>query len=74
MSKVLMDSKNLFYPRPVFLVGANSMVNPIPAVAAASSASSEPPMLAVSIRPNHYTLKGIRQNLTSPLTSLPLLR
>ena len=65
MGKILMGPKLLFYPRPTLLVGANVDGKPnFMTVAANGVANTDPPMLSVAIRHHHYTLKGIRQNLT----------
>jgi flavin reductase (DIM6/NTAB) family NADH-FMN oxidoreductase RutF len=65
MSKTLMDPKNLFYPKPVFLIGANIDGKPnFMVVATGCAACADPPMVCISMRPRNYTLKGIRQTLT----------
>ena len=65
MAKVLMGPQTLIYPMPVFLVGANVDNNPnFMAVAWSGIAGSEPPMISIGIRPQRYTYKGIRENMT----------
>ena len=65
MAKVLMGPQTLIYPMPVLLVGANVDNNPnFMAVAWGGIAGGEPPMISVGIRPQRYTYKGIRENLT----------
>jgi len=51
--------------KPVLLIGANVEDKPNFMVAGAGGvANVEPPMITVALRPNRYTLKGIRQNMT----------
>ena len=65
MAKVLMGPQTLIYPMPVLLVGANVDNKPnFMAVAWGGIAGGEPPMISVGIRPQRYTYKGIRENLT----------
>jgi len=65
MGKVLMGPQTWIYPMPVLLVGADVDGKPnFMAVAWASIANGEPPMISVVIRHSRYTLKGIRQNMT----------
>lgn len=63
MSKILMGPKTWLYPAPALLIGANVDGKPnFMAVAWGGIANSEPPMVAIAIRPNRYTHKGISQN------------
>ena len=65
MAKIVMGPQTLIYPTPAALIGANVDGKPNFMTAAwCGVASSEPPMVAVAIRPSRYTHKGIRQNLT----------
>lgn len=65
MGKVLIGAERLVFPTPVVLVGANvnGKAN-FMAVAWCGIVNSEPPTLSVSIRPQRYTLAGIKQNST----------
>ena len=65
MGKILMGPQTLLYPMPALLVGANVDDKPnFMAVAWGGIANGEPPMISVAIRHQHYTLKGIKQNMT----------
>jgi flavin reductase (DIM6/NTAB) family NADH-FMN oxidoreductase RutF len=65
MAKVKMPPQRWMYPRPTLLVGANIDGKPnFMAVGGGGVADAEPPMIAVPIRHQQYTLKGILQNLT----------
>ncbi len=60
--KIAMGPGTLFYPMPLFLVGANVDGKPnFMAVAWGGIACGRPPMVSVSLRPGRYTYKGIRQ-------------
>lgn len=65
MPKVELPAQRLMYPRPFLLVGANvdGKANFL-AVGGGGVANAEPPMIAVPIRHERYTLKGIQQNRT----------
>ena len=66
MVKILMGPQIVLGTRPVFLVGANVDDKPnFMAVGACGVANLEPPTISVAIRHGRYTLKGIRQNMTS---------
>ncbi|MDD4873980.1 MAG: flavin reductase family protein [Dehalococcoidales bacterium] len=63
MNKLTIGPGAYVFPQPVFLIGSN--VNDHPNFMTASwggMACGTPPMLSVAIRPQRYTLKGIRQN------------
>jgi flavin reductase (DIM6/NTAB) family NADH-FMN oxidoreductase RutF len=65
MGKTKIGPATLIYPMPTLLVGAE--VNGKPnflAIAWAGIANGQPPMISVAVRPQRYTLKGIRQNET----------
>jgi len=65
MTKVTMGPKTLIYPMPVFLVGAEVNGRPnFMAVAWGGIANGVPPMVSLAIRPQRYTFKGIRENMT----------
>ncbi len=65
MGKVTVENKTLVYPMPAFLIGANVDDKPNFMTAAWSGiGGGTPPIITVGIRPNRYTLKGIKQNLT----------
>ena len=65
MGKVSIGPQALIYPMPALLVGVNVDDKPnFMTVAWGGIADSEPPMISVAIQHHHYTLKGIRQNLT----------
>ena len=65
MRKILMGQTQVLETIPMILVGVNvdGQAN-FMAVAGTGIANGEPPMLAVPIRPHHYTYKGITRNLT----------
>ncbi|MFC1911590.1 flavin reductase family protein [Chloroflexota bacterium] len=63
MRKILMGQTQVLETIPTILVGVNVNGKPnFMTVAGTGIANGEPPMLAVPIRPNHYTHKGITQN------------
>lgn len=65
MGKTKMGPTTLIYPMPTVLVGAEVDEKPnFLAIAWAGIANGEPPMVSVAVRPQRYTLKGIRQNQT----------
>lgn len=65
MGKIAMGAKTLLYPMPAFLVGANVDDKPNFMVAAwCGIVSSEPPTIAVGLRPQRHTYKGVKQNLS----------
>lgn len=65
MRKALLGPQTLVYSMPTFLVGANVNEKPnFMAVAWGGIANGNPPMLSVAIRPQRYTFKGIRQNMS----------
>ena len=65
MSKTKLNAQPLLYPTPAVLVGTNVDAKPNFMTAAwCGVACSDPPMLAVGIRPGRYTYRGVRQNLT----------
>ena len=64
MAKVLMGPQTFIYPMPVLLVGANVDGSPnFMAVAWGGIANGVPPMISLSIRPQRYTFRGIRENM-----------
>lgn len=64
MSKVLMGPQKLLYPMPALLIGANVNERPNFMVSAwAGIVCSEPPMVAVAINHQRFTIRGIRQNM-----------
>ena len=65
MGKIRMGQTQVLETIPTVLVGVNVDGKPnFMTVAGTGIANGEPPMLAVPIRPHHYTHKGITQNLT----------
>ena len=65
MSKTRIGPTTLIYPMPTLLVGAEVDGKPnFLAIAWAGIANGEPPMISVALRPQRYTIKGIRQNQT----------
>lgn len=65
MSKTLLGPQPLISPMPALLIGANVNGKPnFTAVAYCGIVSSQPPMMAVSLRHARHTLKGIIQNMT----------
>ncbi len=65
MGKILMGPSTLIYPMPAFLIGANVDGRPNFMTAAwCGIVNSQPPMISVAIRPERYTHRGIRQNMT----------
>jgi len=65
MSKTAIGPQPLIYPLPVLLIGANVNDKPtFTTVSYCGIASSDPPMIAVSLRHQRYTLIGLRQNMT----------
>ena len=65
MKKVTLGPETYIYPKPTFLVGSKVDDKPnFMAVAWSGIVNSEPPMISVSIRPQRFTLKGIKQNGT----------
>jgi len=65
MAKIEMTPDRLMYPRPALLVGSNvnGKAN-FMAVGGGGVANAVPPMIAVLMRHQCYTLKGVLQNLT----------
>lgn len=65
MGKTKLEPQPLLYPTPAVLIGTTVNGKPNFMTAAwCGVACSEPPMLAVGIRPARYTYEGIRQNMT----------
>ena len=65
MKKVTLGPETYVYPKPTFLVGSKVDNNPnFMAVAWSGIVNSEPPMISVSIRPQRFTLKGIKEHGT----------
>jgi flavin reductase (DIM6/NTAB) family NADH-FMN oxidoreductase RutF len=65
LSKTKLNPQPLLYPTPAVLIGTTVDGKPNFMTAAwCGVACSDPPMLAVGIRPARYTYQGIRQNLT----------
>jgi len=65
MGKTRIGPTTLIYPMPTLLVGAEVDGKPnFLAIAWAGIANGEPPMVSVALRPQRYTIKGIRQNQT----------
>ena len=65
MDKVSLGPRMVLGAKPVLLVGANVDDKPNFMVAGAGGvANVEPPMITVALRPDRYTLRGIRQNMT----------
>ena len=65
MKKVTLGPETYVYPKPAFLVGSKVDNNPtFMAVAWCGIVNSEPPMISVSIRPQRFTLKGIKEHGT----------
>jgi len=63
MGKTQLGPQTLIYPMPTTLVGANVDGKPnFMAVAWCGVACSVPPMISVAIRPDRYTIKGMKQN------------
>ena len=63
MGKTRIGATTLIYPMPTVLVGAHVDGKPnFLAIAWCGVAGSQPPMVSVALRPDRYTLKGIRQN------------
>jgi flavin reductase (DIM6/NTAB) family NADH-FMN oxidoreductase RutF len=63
MKKVTLGPQTLNYPLPAFLIGAKVNGKPnFMTVAWCSIANSDPPMISVAIRHQHYTCEGIKQN------------
>ena len=63
MGKIQVDFKNLRYPLPITLVGANVEGKPnFLTIAYFSILSHSPPIVSVSLYKNHYTVKGIKEN------------
>ena len=65
MAKVTLPPDRYMYPRPALLVGTN--VNDKPnfmAVGGGGVVNAKPPMIGIPIQHRHYTLIGIRQNMT----------
>lgn len=63
MNKVSLGAQSLFYPMPVFLIGARVNDKPAFMVAAwGTICNHEPPMFAVAVRRSRYTLNGIKQH------------
>ena len=61
----MMGPQTLLYPMPALLVGATFNGKPnFATIAWGGIVGSDPPMIAVAIRHQRYTLKGIRQNMT----------
>jgi flavin reductase (DIM6/NTAB) family NADH-FMN oxidoreductase RutF len=65
MSKFKLSPQALIYPNPAVIVGSNvdGRANFMTA-AWCGVACSDPPAVAVAIRPSRYTYKGIKQNST----------
>ena len=65
MTKVKLGQQKLNFPTPVVLVGATVDGKPnFMTVAWCGVVNSEPPMVSVSIRPQRYTISGVRKNMT----------
>ena len=65
MGKTKIGPSALIYPMPTVLVGAEVDGKPnFLAIAWCGIANGEPPMVSVAVRPQRYTLKGIKQNET----------
>ena len=65
MGKILLGPQTLLYPMPALLVGAKVDDKPnFMAVGCGGIVNGEPPMISVALRPQRYTLKGIKQNMT----------
>lgn len=65
MAKVALPVDRYMYPRPTLLVGANVDDKPnFMTVGGGGVVNGKPPMVGVPIQHQHYTLKGIRQNMT----------
>lgn len=65
MAKVTLPPDRYIYPRPALLLGTK--VNDKPnfmAVGGGGVVSANPPMFGIPIQHRHYTLIGIRQNMT----------
>ena len=77
MGKTLIGPRTLIYPMPVLIIGANVDDKPnFMAAAWCGIANGEPPMISVGIRPQRYTYKGVRQNMTfsASVPSLDLVK
>jgi len=65
MGKVQMGPRNWLYPMHALILGANVDGKPnFMTIAWGGIASSNPPMIAISLEHHRYTYKGIRQNMT----------
>ena len=65
MKKVTLGPETYVYPKPAFLIGSKVDENAnFMAVAWSGIVNSEPPMISVSIRPQRFTLKGIKEHGT----------
>jgi len=65
MEKITLTPQCLIPVRPILIVGANVGGNPnFFEVGGGGLVSSDPPMVALPIRHQHYTLKGIMENRT----------
>ncbi len=65
MKKVTLGPETYIYPKPAFLIGSKVDENAnFMAVAWSGIVNSEPLMISVSIRPQRYTLKGIKEHGT----------
>lgn len=65
MSKITMGPQKWLYPTPILLIGANVDGKPnFFVVAWCGLANREPPMIAVAIQHNRFTLQGIQQNMS----------
>ena len=65
MAKTIIGATTLIYPMPTVLVGTEVDGKPnFVAIAWCGVASSQPPMVTVSVRHSRHSMKGIRQNLT----------
>ena len=65
MRKTTIGPTTLIYPMPTLLVGADVDGKPnFLAIAWAGIANGEPPMVSVAVRPQRYTINGIKQNQT----------
>lgn len=63
MKKVILGPQTVNYPLPAFLIGVEVNGRPNFMTAAwCSIANSDPPMISVAIRHQHYTCEGIKQN------------
>lgn len=65
MNKISLGPQTLVYPMPAFLVGAVVGGKPnFMTVAWGGIAAGTPPMIAVGLQPQRYTLKGVKENGT----------